>query len=450
MKNWKQKYAKYDMKIKQYGGVLDIVCTFGFTGVITMPTVSRDINDINIIIKPELGFTPLGLEFTIKIPDYFLEFSKNIKNIKITNDTSYPISIGNKFLAFSSNLISLDLSSLQNITSVGYGFLEGCSHLTTLDLSPLQNIKSLEYGFLSGCFRLTSIDLSPLKNITSVGGEFCKGCFSLTTLDLSPLQNIKSVDNDFLSSCTNLTSIDLSPLRNITSIGESFLRRCKLTSIDLSPLRNITSIGKKFLDECYNLKSIYHVSQQKEIILLVNPNLAELLIDKILIDSYWNYTGESRYNIDYTKFCEEMMPHSLMVLRKILDHFTIPYSITDDKVKLCRILYDENKKYTEKYTEEEIKNMCNNETEDPISKDEFKEMPKNKITRLEKNDYSGVDKCYGTEGLRNWCSQDRFRRAGICEDPMSRKDLFQSHPEKMFNLMREEEDKYVTYFNDDV
>ena len=72
MKNWKQKCAKYSMKIKQYGGTIDIVCTFGSTGIVKMPDVLRDYYDINIIIKEKVGFTTTDPNFFIIIANIII------------------------------------------------------------------------------------------------------------------------------------------------------------------------------------------------------------------------------------------------------------------------------------------------------------------------------------------------------------------------------------------
>jgi hypothetical protein len=232
------------------------------------------------------------------------------------------------------------------------------------------------------------------------------------------------------------------------SIGKFFLGDClDLTYIDLSLLQNITSIGDNFLANCSRLTSIYHAPYQKTIILQKNPDLAALLKEKR--DPYWNYTEESKYNEDYAEFCENMKPHSLIVLQKILDKFKIPYSKAAPREKLCRILYLENKKHNKKYTEEEIKRMCNGETIDPISLNEFIKMPKNEIIRLPKNDHSIVDKCYERSTLEKLCFKDTVRGTRKCLDPINRtQDLFVSHPTEMNNLMLYNEDK-DKYFKED-
>jgi hypothetical protein len=291
----------------------------------------------------------------------------------------------------------------------------------------------------------------PLQKITSIGYNFLYQCVGLTSLDLLPLQKITSINAYFLSGCSGLTSLDLSPLQNITSVDQHFLYNCVgLTSLDLSPLQNITSVGRDFLVGCVYLTSIYHTPNQKPIILQENPTLVGLLKEKIELDPYWNYTEESRYTEDYAEFCEKMQPHSLIVLRKILDNLNIPYSKTASREKLCRILYNENKNMNTFYNDNQIMRMCNDETEDPISGDKFTELPKNEIIRLKKNAHGEVDRCYAKKELRKWCSEDRFRTTGTCPDPINRQDLYLSYPEEMKQLMMGDIEKYKTYFKKDV
>lgn len=388
MKNWKQKYNKYSLKINKYtqsGGVQDIICTFDPDGILTIPTEPIS-GDVNLYIQAEDGFFITDTDFLIKIPDNFLRAKRELKKMKIINETGFRVSIGNSFLS-------------------------GCPDLTMIDLSPLQNITEIGNSFLSGCVSLTMIDLSSFQNVIYVGMDFLYHCISLTTIDLSPLQNIKFV-------------------------------------------------AKNFLYECSDLTTIYHTLNQKPIILKYNKNLENLLKEKQDEDKdkdkdedpYWNYTEDSNYNNDYDEFCKEMKPHSLIVLRKILDYFKIDYPKTAPREKLCKILYNEHKNHNKKYTEEEIKRMCNNEIVDPITLYEFIGMPKNNIIKLPKNEHSTVNRCYEKKSLREWCSADIYKGTGICKNPIDMQDLYLTHQEEMKQLMifDKNEYKYNKYFEEDV
>jgi hypothetical protein len=82
--------------------------------------------------------------------------------------------------------------------------------------------------------------------------------------------------------------------------------------------------------------------------------------------------------------------------------------------------------------------------------DKFKILPKDKIIRLPKNSHSIVDRCYEKRSLKEWCSQDKFRGTGTCDNPTDRQDLFLSHPTEMNNLMLYNENKDKDkYFKED-
>jgi hypothetical protein len=162
-------------------------------------------------------------------------------------------------------ITTINLSPLENITSIGNGFLSRCKNLHEINLSPLENITSIGNGFLSHCENLHEINLSPLKNITSISNNFLADCDKLHKINLSPLKNITSIGDEFLSDCKNLHEINLPPLKNITSIGNYFLYFCgNIKLIDFSELINITSIGSDFMYNCSSLKTINLISPNLE------------------------------------------------------------------------------------------------------------------------------------------------------------------------------------------
>ncbi len=145
------------------------------------------------------------------------------------------LKIGDDFLSNFSDLISLDLSRLGNVTEIGRGFLYGCSGLISLDLRGLENVTTIERGFLAGCTGLKSLDLRELENVTTIGRGFLYGCSGLISLDLRPLSKVTTIGEHFLSDCTGLTSLDLRPLSKVTTIGDNFLHN---PSYDLSSVKS--------------------------------------------------------------------------------------------------------------------------------------------------------------------------------------------------------------------
>eukprot|EP00658_Telonema_sp_P-2_P017782 TRINITY_DN16938_c0_g2_i1.p1 TRINITY_DN16938_c0_g2~~TRINITY_DN16938_c0_g2_i1.p1 ORF type:complete len:250 (-),score=6.35 TRINITY_DN16938_c0_g2_i1:208-957(-) len=160
---------------------------------------------------------------------------------------SNSVSLPKAILQLCSELTSVDLSPLSQVTEVRDCFLGGCSGLTSLELTPLIQVNR---GFLWGCTGLTSIDLGPLSQLTQVH-DFMKGCTGLTTLDLSPLSQVTIIESGFLQGCTGLTELDLSPFSQVTTIEMFFLADCSgLSRLDLSPLSKLTKVLVGLLRGC--------------------------------------------------------------------------------------------------------------------------------------------------------------------------------------------------------
>lgn len=75
---------------------------------------------------------------------------------------------------------------------------------------------------------------------------------------------------------SSLTKIDLSPLTNLNYIKENFMHGCKnLTTIVLP--KSLTIIDNNFMCECISLTSITCTNKQKELLLLNNQHLKNLI-----------------------------------------------------------------------------------------------------------------------------------------------------------------------------
>lgn len=78
--------------------------------------------------------------------------------------------------------------------------------------------------FLYECSQIESIDLGPLSNITKIGAFFLGGCSSLKSLDLSPLKSTVTFGEGFGFNCKNLIDINLGSVQadNFSLDGEDF------------------------------------------------------------------------------------------------------------------------------------------------------------------------------------------------------------------------------------
>ena len=252
-------------------------------------------------------------------------------------------------------------------------------------------VKYLVYGlwsknetqliFLCGCSNLTSIDLSPLSNVTSIDGALLGNCSNLTIIDLSPLSNITSIDRHFLRGCSNLTTINLSQLSNVTSIGNYFLSDCSnLTTIDLSPLSNVTFIGYSFLCGCSNSTTV----------IVDNPNeyLQKILeqLNNITIINKSDSGIFTTYNNDIEKITTDKdFLASLLKYLQIKFNKLIPFKYLIKKINKY------NSKYRKLPTLEFLQNVRNEQY--IVSMEELKEIPKKRIILIEEinGTYNGFD-----------------------------------------------------------
>ena len=122
--------------------------------------------------------------------------------------------IGDRELALATRLEHLESAGNCHITSLAPfsstlrhvgGLLEGCYKEARVDLSgPMPALSSIGDGFLSGCSNINTIDLGGLANVTRIGNGFLSGMHSLTALDLRPLSQVESVGYGFLDGCSAL------------------------------------------------------------------------------------------------------------------------------------------------------------------------------------------------------------------------------------------------------
>eukprot|EP01060_Flectonema_neradi_P036318 TRINITY_DN6950_c0_g1_i1.p1 TRINITY_DN6950_c0_g1~~TRINITY_DN6950_c0_g1_i1.p1 ORF type:complete len:612 (+),score=93.29 TRINITY_DN6950_c0_g1_i1:56-1837(+) len=220
--------------------------------------------------------------------------------------------ISDDFLKHHPSLVTVDFTSLKNVTKIGDNFLFGClsltavdiaflnvveigdscfsgsSSLTTVDLASLNSVLEIGNDFLSECLLLTSVDLTGFNDVTTIGDNFLRGCSSLTAVDIvSPgdidddlsksseftvfvgtdwdsrsepptdiFSSVTKIGNGFFFGCSSLTELNLD-LINVTKIGDDFLRECSsLTELDLYSLRNFTGIGDGLLAGCSSLRRL--------------------------------------------------------------------------------------------------------------------------------------------------------------------------------------------------
>ena len=143
---------------------------------------------------------------------------------------------------------SIELVGFDGISETPANFLCDLSEIKSIDISPLANVTRIERYFLAYCTSLTTMDASPLRHVTTVGDGFMNGCTNLTSIDISGFTEITAIGDFFISGCKSLEAIDLGSLSNVRTIGRGFLGQCfALKTVDIAPLRNCLRVGRGFM-----------------------------------------------------------------------------------------------------------------------------------------------------------------------------------------------------------
>jgi translation initiation factor 2B subunit (eIF-2B alpha/beta/delta family) len=86
--------------------------------------------------------------------------------------------------------------------------MKGCSELITIDLSKLTNLTNIQNNFMEGCTKLTTINLSNLTYLTYIGSDFLKGCNQSITITCSKkIKEVLKTNNKKLSSLITYTLV---------------------------------------------------------------------------------------------------------------------------------------------------------------------------------------------------------------------------------------------------
>eukprot|EP00760_Papus_ankaliazontas_P022312 PhM_4_TR18833/c1_g1_i1/m.39786 len=186
-------------------------------------------------INRVLLITSNGDQSTLR--DEFLYSFDRAQHVVFTPSMVSYRTIGDVCLCYS-NILSVDLSGLANVTYIGDEFLTDCCHLLSVNLTPFRsNLRRVGAGFLSLNNNLTHIDVSGLASLNHIGDLFLANCVNLAEVEnMSVLTKVSSVGTRFLSgSGLSTPVVDVSGLlTNIVLIGSCFMNACdELTNVVL-------------------------------------------------------------------------------------------------------------------------------------------------------------------------------------------------------------------------
>ena len=152
------------------------------------------------VTDPKVASLLLQAEVVRRIPDDFFSHSTAVtcigsSGVDDMRDTPLPHCD-----------TKLDLPNLPFVTVIGDSFLLRAT-LSTVDLSGLNEVTSIEDGFLAGSGTLQTVNLTGLNAVTSIGGGFLADCGRLSTVDFTGLKAVTAIGIYFLEDCPSLTTI---------------------------------------------------------------------------------------------------------------------------------------------------------------------------------------------------------------------------------------------------
>lgn len=144
---------------------------------------------------------------------------------------------------------------------------QNCTNIKSVDLSTLEVISTRIWNMFAGCTNLKTVNLHNLREMTSDGGWYMfNDCTSLESVDL---HNLTKIDiyymNGMFGNCTSLRNVDLSNVEIIKSdVGSSgnrmFARCTSLKTITFDKLSTISTSCSYMFENCTSLESIYFPS----------------------------------------------------------------------------------------------------------------------------------------------------------------------------------------------
>jgi len=137
-----------------------------------------------------------------RIGDYFMNNCRELNNITIPSSIEY---IGNHFMNMT-NLETIDLSNLRDLTNINDRFMNNCQNLKNVYLPP--NLRSIGNDFLTNCINIESIVLP--ADLSSIGNSFMNNCKKLKNISSTNVKKLSTVGDNFLSGISQQITITYS------------------------------------------------------------------------------------------------------------------------------------------------------------------------------------------------------------------------------------------------
>ena len=238
----------------------------------------------NVYIGDTLGSNILnlsGLQNITSIGGYlYINYCENLTNLSGLDNLTATASL---WIANNENLMSI--SSLANLTSIGNLSIDGNTNL--MNLVGLENLTAVGGLSISGNNNL--MNLAGLENLTTINANYWINN-NENLVNLSGLENLTTV-GIALNIENNNSLISFSGLENLISIGTTFGVRNNSSLTDFSSLENLTTVGGFNFNNNENLVSLSgleNITSIEELNVRNNNNLVSLTgLDNITSINYF-------------------------------------------------------------------------------------------------------------------------------------------------------------------
>ena len=134
----------------------------------------------------------------------------------------------------------MDLSGLDQLTSIGAEAFKGCSALAFVNLDGAGSVVSIGSAAFSHCTALREIKAAHLHSLQSIGdhesdttphSRACLGvffrCSALTSIVLSDTIKLKIIGDGTFAECGSLQELHLSPATSLQIVGDDAFQGCE-------------------------------------------------------------------------------------------------------------------------------------------------------------------------------------------------------------------------------
>ena len=216
-----------------------------------------------------------GTDTTVTIPSS-ISVVETTDGIKYYEGSQYTVtSIADGYYSGGYHGVFLNNTTITQVVfpdtlqTIGTNAFYGCTNLSTINLTELENLTSIRSNAFYGCSNLSQVTLP--KSLQMISNSAFNGCSNIETLEYQgSLEEYLSIymDNSWISDTSHTLKIDGQIVTNlvipntITTIPKYAFYGCDITSVSIP--ESVTSIGDRAFYRCSNIESIEYLGPLEE------------------------------------------------------------------------------------------------------------------------------------------------------------------------------------------